>query len=137
MQVIRPGIAQVPLYCSHHVTDLGENLICSESKENLPLELHLTPRRFDPILDIGMNSYTNRFSCHARTGFASILPMHNTESENTKVFAVDNRTPRSVYKVALFQELCCQSITDMPWISVRSLINFFVTSNNCFTIRCG
>ena len=44
---------------------------------------------------------------------------------------------RSVNKVVLHQELYCQSITEMPWISFWSLTNFFVTYNNCFTVRCG
>ena len=94
---------------------------------NFPLELHQLP--YDPILDIGMNSKTNRFSLSMRLrDFHWFCPC--------RILSRKNRTARSINKVVLFQELCCQSITDIPWISFWSLTNFFVTSNNCFTVRC-
>ena len=83
------------------------------------------PRRFDPILDIGMNFINQSiFSFHVLTGLSPILPMHNTESENTVAFAVDSRTARSVNSVVHFQESSCQSARDIPWISVCSLTTF-------------
>ena len=77
------------------------------------------------------------FSFHALTGVLGILPKQNTESENTYTFAVDNWTARSFNKVVLFQDLSCQLITDIPWISVCSQTNFLVRSNHCFIVPCG
>ena len=59
------------------------------------------------------------FSVHCLYGIFTDFLMHNTESENTKAFAVDSWTARSVNRVVLFQELCCQLIMDLPW-------NFFL-----------
>ena len=45
-----------------------------------------------------------------------ILPMHNTESENTQVSLLITELHGESTESFLFQELCCQSITDIPWI---------------------
>ena len=45
-------------------------------------------RLFDPVLDIEVNYEPINILLPALTGFEVISPIHNTESEKTKVFAV-------------------------------------------------
>ena len=44
---------------------------------------------------------------------------------------------RSFNRVVFFQELSCQSIMDIPRMSVCSFTNLLVTWNNCFNFRLG
>ena len=64
-------------------------------------------RSSSPYWGVSVNHSIFFFHAPMDSGYWCILPRHNTESGNTKTFAVDNWTALSVNKVVLCQEYVC------------------------------
>ena len=80
----------------------------------------------------------SNFSFHALTEFHWFRPCTGLNRRKRRLSLLITELPgQSVNKAVLFQRFSCQSITDIPWISFWSVINFLVTLSTCFTYRCG
>ena len=112
MKMIRPGNCSGS-HCISVITFWISAIICNvvnpgKFSNRTPFgspSIRSNSRHWDEFIN------QSTFAFHAFMGCSLILPMHNTESENTKAFAVDSRTARSVERVVLFQEFSCHLIT--------------------------